>query len=399
MSERYQVLILGGGTAGISVAARLMNAPNPPTVAIVEPATKHYYQPLWTLVGGGLCKKEESEREEAALIPRGATWVRESVQAIDPERHTVTTDGGRELEYEDLVVTLGIQQNWDAITGAQEALGRGGVTTNYLYSMTDYTWKLIGGFSGGSAVFTFPATPIKCAGAPQKIMWLAEEHFRKRGIRDRSNVIYGCATPSIFGVPKYRAALEKLVEARGIDTRFQHNLVEIRAESKEAVFHRSGGATGADEEQVISYDMIHITPPQGPPDVVRQSPLGNAAGWVEVDQHTLQHTRFPDVWSAGDCSSLPTSKTGAAVRKQAPVLADNLLAKRAGQALKGHYDGYASCPLVTGRGRVILAEFGYDGEIMESFPFEQAEERFSMYALKAYALPQLYWHGMMRGRM
>lgn len=204
-----------------------------------------------------------------------------------------------------------------------------------------------------------------------------------------------CAAGAIFGVPKYRQALERVVASRDIVTQFQMDLVEIRGDAKEAVFRNMESG----EETVERYDMIHVTPHQSAPEFIKTSPLASEAGWVEVDKHTTQHVRYPNVFSLGDCSSLPTSKTGAAVRKEAPVVVTNLLAQRDGNALTGHYDGYASCPLVTGRGKAILAEFGYDGAIMETFPFDQAQERYSMYALKAYGLPKLYWHGMLKGRV
>jgi len=391
----YEVVIVGGGSAGISVAARLAALPNPPSIAIIEPSDKHYYQPIWTLVGGGVFPKEISEREEADFIPFGVTWIREKVASFEPERDAITTESGKTLRYDDLVVAIGIHVDWDGVPGLRESLGRDGVTSNYSYETVDYTWKLIDGFEGGNALFTFPATSVKCAGAPQKIMYLAEEHFRRKHVRDRSKVLYMSATASIFGIPKYRAALERIVAEREIEGRYEQNLVELRPSSREAVFRH----LKTDEETVLKYEMIHVTPPQGPPPVVAESPLANDAGWVEVDDHTLQHVRHPNVWSSGDCSSLPVSKTGAAVRKQVPVLVENLIARREGRPPTASYDGYASCPLVTGRGKVVLAEFGYGGEIMESFPFDQAEERYSMYALKAYGLPNLYWHGMLRGRV
>lgn len=392
-SEHYEVLIVGGGTAGVSVAARLMQQPEPPGVGLIEPSEQHYYQPIWTLVGGGVFPKEVSVRAQADYIPKGVTWIRDRVKSFEPENQRVVTESGRTITYGDLVVTLGIQLDWQKIKGLPKALGKGAVTSNYSYETVEYTWKLMQEFGGGNAVFTYPSTPIKCAGAPQKILWLAEEHFRRAGIRKESNVIFASAGAAIFGVPKYREALEKLVAARGVDTRFGHDLTEVRGQQREAVF-RVG-----DEERVLKFDFLHVTPPQSAPDVIKQSALADAAGWVEVDKHTLQHTRFENVWSAGDCSSAPTSKTGAAVRKQVPVLVDNLIARRAGRNSEARYDGYASCPLVTGRGSVMLAEFGYDGKIMESFPFDQAEERYSMWLLKAYGLPAMYWNGMLRGRM
>ena len=395
MSEHHQVVIVGGGTAGITVAAQLCNRPDAPEVAIIEPSTKHYYQPIWTLVGGGVFPREISERDESDFIPGNATWIQDKVTTFDPENNTVRTAGGKEITYDALVVCPGIQLDFHKVKGLAETLGKNGVTTNYTYDTVEYTWELIRNFKGGNAVFTFPATPIKCAGAPQKIMWLAEHYFEKQGIRERCNVIYGSATAGIFGIPRYANSLNKLVKQRNIIPHYKHNLVEVRAAEKKAVFQHLD--TG--EELVLDYDMLHVTPPMSAPDFIKESPLSNEAGWVDVDMHTAQHNKYKNVFSLGDASSLPNSKTGAAVRKQAPVVQANLMAFLKGQDLTERYNGYASCPLVTGYGRLILAEFGYGGEIMETFDFDQSQERYSMYALKAYGLPRFYWHGMLRGRM
>lgn len=395
MNERHDVLIVGGGTAGITVAAQLLQQEAAPKLTIVEPSTTHDYQPLWTLVGGGVFPREMSRRPMADVMPRGVTWIRDRVETFDPEKNQVRTESGKTLVYNELVVAAGIQLDWGAVKGLPEALGKGGVCSNYGYDTVPYTWETIQAFEGGNAIFTFPATPIKCAGAPQKIMYLAEETFRRRGIREQASVIYASATAGIFGVPKYAEALSKIIADRNIDTHFSKSLIEVRPQSREAVFADVSGGEGL----VLRYDMLHVTPPQSAPDFIKKSALADEAGWVAVDKHTLQHTRVPNVFSLGDCSSLPCSKTGAAVRKQAPVLVENLTAFRAERPLSGHYDGYASCPLVTGYGKVILAEFGYDGVIMETFPFDQAKERYSMYALKAYGLPNMYWHGMLQGRV
>ena len=328
------------------------------------------------------------------VMPREATWIRDRIVSFEPEKNEVRTEGGKTLAYNELIVAAGIQLNWDAVKGLPEAIGKGGVCSNYGYDKVSYTWETIQAFQGGNAVFTYPATPIKCAGAPQKIMYLAEETFRRRGIREQANVIYASATAGIFGIPKYAEALNKVVADRNIQTQFAKNLVEIRPQSREAVFRDVNGG----EELVLKYDMMHVTPPQSAPSFIKQSALADETGWVGVDKHTLQHTKFPNVFALGDCSSLPCSKTGAAVRKQAPALVQNVISFRAEKPLSARYEGYASCPLVTGYGKVILAEFGYDGVIMETFPFDQAKERYSMYALKAYGLPSMYWHGMLQGR-
>jgi sulfide:quinone oxidoreductase len=274
------------------------------------------------------------------------------------------------------------------------ALGKDGVCSNYRYDLVDATWRFLKDFKGGDAVFTFPSTPVKCAGAPQKIMYLADDHLRRLGVRARSKVTWASASAGIFGVAHYAAPLRKVIERKGIETLYRHDLIAVRPASKEAVFrHIDKG-----HEVTLKYDLLHVAPPQSAPDFVKKSPLAGAGGWVDVDKYTLQHVRHPDVWSLGDASSLPTSRTGAAIRKQAPVLVENLLARVDGRAPAARYDGYASCPLVTGYGTLILAEFDYDGKPQESFPFDQTIERYSMYAMKAYALPELYWNGMLRGR-
>jgi len=377
------------------VAARLCRVLRSPDVAIIEPSDKHYYQPLWTLVGGGVFPKQQSEHSEASVMPRNASWIRDSVAEIKPEMNLLVLTGGKTVGYDFLVVAPGIQIDWGKIKGLAESLGKDGVCSNYSYDYVDKTWEFIKGFKGGNAVFTHPATPIKCGGAPQKIAYLADDHFRKAGVRDRSTVIFATANAAIFQVKRYADSLTKVATRKGIDLRFRHDLKEVRAASKEAVFqHLDTGET-----VLLPYDMIHVTPPMSSPDFIKQSALANADGWVEVDKATLQHVRFPNVFSLGDASSLPTSKTGAAIRKQAPVLVRNLLALKRGRPLTGRYDGYTACPLVTGYGRLIMAEFDYDLKPQETFPFDQSKERRSMYLLKAYGLPPMYWHGIMTGRL
>jgi sulfide:quinone oxidoreductase len=393
-SRRFSVLILGGGTAGITVAARLLRSDPRLDVGILEPSESHFYQPLWTLVGAGVFPPAASRRAEADFIPRGAAWIRDRVVTVEPEANSVTTAGGERIGYDWLVVALGIQVNWTAIPGLADGIGTRGICSNYSFEHVAYTWECIRGFKGGTALFTMPNTAVKCGGAPQKIMYLADDAFRRQGVRERSRVVFATPQKAIFAVEKYRRTLERVVERRGIETRFRHNLVELRPDAHEAVVEHMD----THERSVIPYEMVHVTPPMGPPDVVRSSPLADEHGWCAADKHTLRSPRFPNVFAIGDSAGLPTSKTGAAVRKQAPVLVQNLLAAREGRPLQGFYDGYSSCPVVTGYGKMMLAEFDYDGKPAESFPFDQAKERYSMWLLKTQVLPRLYWHGMLRGR-
>ncbi|RUL85516.1 NAD(P)/FAD-dependent oxidoreductase [Tautonia sociabilis] len=368
VERRHQVLIVGGGTAGITVAARLLNRDPGLDVAIVEPSERHYYQPLWTLVGGGIYRPEDSERDEADLIPAGASWIKDAVTEFDPEANRLRTRDGRTLGYDFLVVAPGLKLDWEKVKGLRDAVGHDGVCSNYAISTVASTWETIRNFRGGTAIFTQPSGAVKCGGAPQKIMYLADEAFRRNGVRDRSRIVFASATGRIFAVEPYASALEKVVARKGIETRFQHELTELRPASKEAVFRK----VDSGDEAVLRYDMIHVTPPMGAPDFVARSPLANAEGWVDVDMHTLRHVRYPNVFGLGDASSLPTSKTGAAIRKQAPTVVENVLAALRHEAPSARYDGYTSCPVVTGYNSLILAEFDYDKKPAETFPFDQS---------------------------
>ncbi|MDT8977632.1 FAD/NAD(P)-binding oxidoreductase [Paenibacillus sp. chi10] len=393
----YTIAIVGAGSAGLSVAARLLRESKAlhGSVVLLDPQTKHYYQPLWTLVGGGVVSKETTERSQQSLIPKGADWIQEAVEEFNPEVNRFVTKAGTVIQYEILVVAAGIQVDWERIKGLKECIGRDGVCSNYDYRYVDSTWKSIRQFRGGNAIFTQPNTPIKCGGAPQKIMYLADDAFRQAGVRSKSNIIFASGNASIFAVPKYAAALNRVIERKDIVTKYQLDLISIDSVRKEAVFEH----VVTKDRETLRYDMIHVVPPMSSPDFIRNSPLAGAAGWTEVDKHTLQHLRFKNVFALGDCSNLPTSKTGAAIRKQAPVAVQNIISLLAGQPLAARYDGYTSCPLVTGYNRLILAEFDYDLTPQETFPFDQSKERYSMYMLKKNLLPKMYWHGMLKGRM
>jgi sulfide:quinone oxidoreductase len=398
MASHHRVLIAGGGSAGLSVASRLLADRPGLDVAIVDPSAVHHYQPLWTLVGGGVFDKAITERPEADYIPAGAAWIQQAISAFEPDQKAVVLANGDRVTYDFLVVALGIQVDWGAIPGLKESVGKPGtgVVSNYSYQTVQQTFPELQRFpKGGHAIFTHPSTPIKCGGAPLKIMFLADEVFRRNGVRDGSRISFAKGGGGIFAVKKYADALTRVADRKGIDRLWDLDLHELRPDKKIAVFRHVG--TGAMHEH--RYDLIHVTPPMSAPDLLKGNPLGNAAGWVEVDKHTTRHTRYPEVFALGDCSSLPTSKTGAAIRKQAPVTAENLLAVMDGGDPTASYDGYTSCPLVTGFGKLILAEFDYTNTPKESFPFDQGQERYSMYALKAYALPEMYWNGMLRGRM
>jgi sulfide:quinone oxidoreductase len=403
----HRVLIIGGGTAGLTVAARLLRR-GLKDIGIIEPSKQHYYQPAWTLVGAGAYSAEDTVRLEADVMPRGVRWIEDYAEEIDPINQYVATRGGCEVGYDFLVVAPGIQLDFCKVAGLEETLGKNNVSTNYRFDLAPKTWQFLQKFKGGVALFTAPSTPVKCGGAPQKIMYLTADHVRRKGINKNTKIIFGSAGATIFGVPEVKAVLDKVIERYGIETRFHHELVAVDGEKKEAIFEYTPNHPdvlanpGAPRPRVtIPYDFLHVTPPQSAPAFIKQSPLSDPStplGWVQVDKHTLQHTRFPNVFSLGDASSLPTSKTGAAIRKQAPILVENLLQVMAGKEPTAKYDGYTSCPLVTAYKKMFLAEFLYDNKWHPTVPLINTQkERYDMWLLKKYGLPFMYWNLMLKG--
>ncbi len=417
--SHHQIAIIGAGTAGITVAARLMRKNANLDVVLIDPSEKHYYQPAWTLVGAGAYKFEKTVGYTRDYIPHGVKWVKERVTAVEPDNNKLKLESGEEVSYDYLVVCPGVQYRLNWIEGLEETMGKNGVCSNYIDA--NYTWEVLQSFKGGNAVFTQPATPIKCGGAPQKIMYLTSDYIAKHGLKDKSRVIFATPGSVIFGVDPFKDRLMEIVAEKDIALLFFHKPVkidgtnhkvyfELMENDKDKLFYNFKNDMGyedAGENRVsLPFEMLHLAPPQSAPDFIMHSKLaaqeGPDKGWVEVDIYTLQHKRYANVFSLGDVAALPTAKTGAAVRKQAPVLVENLLAVMQGKQPQARYEGYSSCPIVTGYGRMLLAEFKYDN-VRDSDPllskfFDTSKDSYAMWLLKKYLLPFMYWKMMLRGK-
>lgn len=396
-NAHHRVLVIGGGAAGISVSARLRRA-KVDDIAIVEPSDKHHYQPLWTLVGAGNVDIAKTERAEASVMPKGVTWIRDAAVGFAPERNEVQTAAGDTITYEALIVCPGIQLDWHRIPGVEATLGRNGVSSNYTFDLAPKTWEFIRSTRSGTAVFTMPSGPIKCAGAPQKIAYMACDHWRREGVLDDIDVHLVLPTPRTFGVPVFADALDAVVADYGITLHTLADLSEVDPDNRTATFSPMEGGEGF----TLDYDMMHVVPHQSAPDWIKASPLANDTpqGYVDVDKHTMQHVRYPNVFALGDAGSTPNSKTGAAIRKQAPVVAANVAMFLGGDAAFEQYGGYASCPLVTSNKAMLLAEFDYTMQHTPSIPvLDLTKPRRDMWYLKKYGLPFLYWNLMLKGRV
>lgn len=396
-NSSFEVVIVGGGSAGCAIAASLKKRAPALKIAIIEPSDQHYYQPAWTLVGAGEFDVNKTMRPMADCIPAGVTWLQAGATEFQPAQKQVLTDKLGAIQYQQLVVATGLKLNWAGIKGLTDTLGKNGVTSNYRVDLAPYTWQLVQQLQSGEALFTQPGMPIKCAGAPQKALYLSCAEWMGKGRLGKIRASFYTATPSLFGVKEYVEPLMQYMRRYQVDLNLNSNLVEVDGPGKTAWFEVKD-AEGNTSRISKPFDLLHVVPPQTALEVVKQSPLANADGWVEVDQHSLQHVRYPEIFGVGDCTSTPNAKTAAAARKQVVIAAENLLAQRAGQALPSRYDGYGSCPLTVEKGKIILAEFGYGGKIVPTFPWDSTKPRRSAWWLKKYLLPWLYWNLMLKGR-
>ncbi|RUO75247.1 bifunctional protein tyrosine phosphatase family protein/NAD(P)/FAD-dependent oxidoreductase [Idiomarina seosinensis] len=396
----HNIVIIGGGAGGQAVAASILKRQPDQDIAIIEPQQAHYYQPGWTLVGGGVFSQAQTKRTMTSVMPKQVTWYQTAANKFEPERQQITLENGERLSYKALIVATGLKLDWEAIPGLNETLGKNGVTSNYRFDLAPYTWELVQSLKSGNAIFTQPPMPIKCAGAPQKAMYLSCDEWHRNGLLDNISVSFCTAGAALFGVQAYVPALQKYIDKYGIKLQLQNKLTAVDGPNQRATFAVTD-AEGNTTTEVKPFDMLHVCPPQKAPEVIATSPIADEAGWVDVSPESLQHTQYHNIFALGDIANAPNAKTAAAVRKQAPVVAENVLSMLSGKPAIAVYDGYGSCPLTVERGKIVLAEFGYGGKLLPTFPtwlVNGTKPSRLSWLLKEKMLPWLYWDVMLKGK-
>ena len=399
-AKTYDVVVVGGGSAGIAAAASLLKRRPQLDIVVVEPRYKHFYQPGFTMVGGGIFAPTQPQTFTKKVMPAGVRWIEAAAASFEPDRNQVILEDGSRLEYRNLVVAPGLKLDWDAVEGLQETLGKNGVTSNYRFDYAPYTWELVKNLRSGRAIFTQPQMPIKCAGAPQKAMYLSCDHWLRNKVLNNIDVSFCNAGGVLFGIEHYVPPLMEYVRKYNANLELFSNLVAVDGEAKKAWFDVSQPGEDTVREE-MEFDMLHVCPPQTAPDFIINSPLANEAGWVDVAQDTLRHRRYGNVFSLGDACSAPNAKTLAAARLQAPVVAENLIAVFDGKEPTAEYNGYGSCPLTVEKGKIVLAEFGYGGKLLPTFPewlIKSDEPSKLAWFLKEKMLPTVYYQLMLKGR-
>jgi sulfide:quinone oxidoreductase len=411
-TAKGKVIIVGGGAAGLSVAAQLSRALLHPDITVIDPSDRHFYQPGFTLIASGVYTPDTVWKLQKDCIPSGVSWVKDSVTLIDPVKKIVTTNMSGTLAYDFLVLAPGLQLNWNQVDGiTPETLGVGNAHSIYDFTGAQRTWTALQAFAkkGGKALFADTYTKHKCGGAPKKICLLTEDYMRRIKTRNRASIDFYTASKQLYDVPHYTPRLQAIFAERKIPIHLRTRVRGIDTQAKRVYLERI--TQNSDKTQTVTpltqdYDFLHFTPPQTAPDFVITSGLSwpegplAAEGWAMTDKKTLLHAKYPNIVCLGDVAGIPTSKTSAAIRKQVPVAVANLLAVMENRGPVAAYNGYAACPIITEYGKLILCEFDYDKKVCTSFPLsllDTSKELRAGWWLKVYILKSLYFYGMLTG--
>jgi sulfide:quinone oxidoreductase len=393
--EQHDVVVVGGGNAGISLAARLLRL-GARDVALLEPNEVHRYRPLLNYVGAGEASMGSLERPMGDVVPDGCTWVRDEVTSVDPAGSTLTTAGGRTLGWATLVVCCGLEEDWAAIPGLEEAYASGWAGSTFVVETAPLTWPALSSLRSGTVVFSVPPEPAPCGVTALKPLTMACDHWRREGVLGDLDVHLVLPGATVTGHAPADRRLEGVLASYGVQV-----VREARVARLDAV-DRSVHVEGADGTRSWSdVAHAHVVPHYRAPRWVADSGLAgdSPAGLVDVDPESLRHRRHPAVWSIGDVADLHTRPSGGGLRPQVDVLAHNLAADRAGEPLRA-YDGYTVMPITTSRRELLLVEVDRDGRPQPTTPFpDLTRPRRSTWLFDRYGLVQVYFRRILRGKV
>ena len=395
------VVVIGGGNAGLSVAGRLRRS-GVSDIVVIEPQAEHCYKPLLSHVAGGTARASETVRPQADVTPKGVAWVQDAVARVDPDGNSVELGSGRTIEYAQLIVAAGIRQDWDAVPGLAAAMLSREGASNYLLDLAAKASPLLRDLRSGTVVFIQPPGPASCAGAAQKPMYQACAYWQRKGVLSAIRVVLLVPDPTIFGIPEIDGELERKIEEYGIEVHTGARVQEIDADKRTVVFTTDASAPGVTRAHSVTYDVLMAEPPQSAPPFLSESGLSSpeAEGFADVDPRTLRHRQYDNVWALGDAAATTNSKSGGALRKQTKVLAQNLTAVLRGAEPAAEYDGYGVCPFTVSRSSAVFAEFDDQLRLTPSIPFWQTSYRESRLAwiIDRHIFPRVYWHLILQGR-
>jgi len=418
-----KIVIAGGGAGAIMALSRLSRAIKNPDITIIAPNETHLYQPGQVFVGAGEMQFEDLVLDNNNYIDQEkVTWIKDEVSHFDAQHDLVVTRDGKMVKYDILLVATGIEYHYEAIEGlTKEDIGTNGITSVYLNDLekgtahgATATWEWFNELKETAkekqpkVIYTLPNTPIKCGGAPQKMLYLSADYLKQEGLSAEYSFVSSQA--KLFSLPAIDKALHEVQSQYDtITNKFQHHLKAIDVKAKKATFVHAWDETVTDEdfgtEEVVShadkieleYDFIHVVPPMSPVKAVMHSDLISKAGWLDVDKHTLQHKKYKNVFGIGDVCGIPMGKTGGSARHHGPIITQNIIDVMQSKEPSEHFDGYTVCPIKTEYGKIIMAEFNYKGPA-PTMPLAFEKPRWFWWAFDLYMLKPMYQYLMLTGR-